>query len=377
MDNNVKTNLIDKIFFKKYRCLEYIGEGSKSLVYKAVYNNKYYALKLQDIKNFPNILSNEASIMIYLQGPNIPYISTYGSSGGYNIIAMQLLGENLQKIFENQGSFSIKTVCILAFQMISVLEHIHTKGIIHRDIKPENFLIGKDNNSKYLYLIDFGVSKFFDKNGLNSILIDKKDLIGSPRYASINALRGIEQSMRDDLESVGYVLVYFLKGRLPWMGIDCKDRSEKLKKICIRKIETSSSDLCSGLPKEFVEYMDYVKDLEYGQMPDYHMIKNLFLKILRNNKCKFDYLYDWNEPEKAKEKIKINTEFYSKSSDIANLDIINTTENMRPIITENINNVENLGKKEDRDENNDTKKKEEENKVNNNEEQKKKGCEIF
>ena len=123
--------------------------------------------------------------------------------------------------------------------------------------------------------------------------------------------------------------------------------------------------------------MDYVKDLEYGQMPDYHMIKNLFLKILRNNKCKFDYLYDWNEPEKAKEKIKINTEFYSKSSDIANLDIINTTENMRPIISENINNVENLGKKEDKDENNDTKKKEEENKVNNNEEQKKKGCEIF
>ena len=334
MNKDVKENLIDKVFFKKYRCLEYIGEGSFSQIFKVEYNNNFYAIKLENINNKQNLLSNEASMMIYLKGPNIPYIVTYGSSGGYNLIVMQLLGKNLQQIFEINGNFSIKTVCLLAIQMISILEHIHNKGVIHRDIKPENFVLGKENerNSKHLYLIDFGFSKFFDKNGLNDIVTDKKNLIGTPRYASINALRGIEQSMRDDLESVGYILVYLLKGKLPWMGIKCMDKNEKLKKICIRKIETSSSDLCVGLPKEFVEYFDYCNDLEYEQKPDYTFLKNLFLKVLRNEKEKFDYIYDWDENDKSKKKIIKNALFYSKSTEIADLNINYTTaEDNRPI----------------------------------------------
>ena len=334
MNKDVKENLIDKVFFKKYRCLEYIGEGSFSQIFKVEYNNNFYAIKLENINNKQNLLSNEASMMIYLKGPNIPYIVTYGSSGGYNLIVMQLLGKNLQQIFEINGNFSIKTVCLLAIQMISILEHIHNKGVIHRDIKPENFVLGKENerNSKYLYLIDFGFSKFFDKNGLNDIVTDKKNLIGTPRYASINALRGIEQSMRDDLESVGYILVYLLKGKLPWMGIKCMDKNEKLKKICIRKIETSSSDLCVGLPKEFVEYFDYCNDLEYEQKPDYTFLKNLFFKVLRIEKEKFDYIYDWDENDKSKKKIIKNALFYSKSTEIADLNINYTTaEDNRPI----------------------------------------------
>ena len=334
MNKDVKENLIDKVFFKKYRCLEYIGEGSFSQIFKVEYNNNFYAIKLENINNKQNLLSNEASMMIYLKGPNIPYIVTYGSSGGYNLIVMQLLGKNLQQIFEINGNFSIKTVCLLAIQMISILEHIHNKGVIHRDIKPENFVLGKENerNSKHLYLIDFGFSKFFDKNGLNDIVTDKKNLIGTPRYASINALRGIEQSMRDDLESVGYILVYLLKGKLPWMGIKCMDKNEKLKKICIRKIETSSSDLCVGLPKEFVEYFDYCNDLEYEQKPDYTFLKNLFFKVLRNEKEKFDYIYDWDENDKSKKKIIKNAIFYSKSTEIADININYTTvEDNRPI----------------------------------------------
>ena len=332
MENSVKANLIDKIFFNKYRCIEYIGEGSFCQVYKAESNNKYYALKLENMNSNQNHLSNEASMMIYLKGPNIPYIATFGSCGGYNILAMQLLGHNLQQMLDIHGTFTIKTMCLLAFQMISVLEHIHNKGVIHRDIKPENFLLGKENssNSKYIYLIDFGLSKFFDKNSLNDILTNKKNLTGTPRYASINALRGLEQSMRDDLESLGYLFIFLLKGKLPWMGIDCIDRNEKIKKICIRKIETSSSDLCSGLPKEFIEYLDYCKNLEFEQKPDYTMLKNLFLKILRNEKEKFDYIYDWNETNKIKKKIFKNSGFYSKSPDVGNINI-KTTEDNRPI----------------------------------------------
>ena len=365
MNKDVKENLIDKVFFKKYRCLEYIGEGSFSQIFKVEYNNNLYAIKLENINNKQNLLSNEASMMIYLKGPNIPYIVTYGSSGGYNLIVMQLLGKNLQQIFEINGNFSIKTVCLLAIQMISILEHIHNKGVIHRDIKPENFVLGKENerNSKYLYLIDFGFSKFFDKNGLNDIVTDKKNLIGTPRYASINALRGIEQSMRDDLESVGYILVYLLKGKLPWMGIKCMDKNEKLKKICIRKIETSSSDLCVGLPKEFVEYFDYCNDLEYEQKPDYTFLKNLFFKVLRNEKEKFDYIYDWDENDKSKKKIIKNALFYSKSTEIADININYTTvEDNRPIGGKGTYNNE-LNEKNENEENKDESKDNNKNKV--------------
>ena len=382
MDDSVKVNLIDKIFLKKFRCIEYIGEGSFSYIYKAEYNNNYYAMKIEDINNKQNLLSKETSMMIYLKGPNIPYIVTYGSSGGYNILTMQLLGDNLQTLFEKEDLLSIKTVCLLAYQMLSVLEHIHNKGIIHRDIKPENFLIGngKESNSKSLYLIDFGCAKFFDKNSINDIITNKKNLTGTPRYSSINAMRGIEQSMRDDLESVGYLLIYLLKGKLPWMGIEERDLIEKNKKICVRKIETSSNNLCAGLPKEFVEYMDYCKNLEFGQKPDYTMLKNLFMKVIRNEREKFDYIYDWDEPNKKNRKIIKNYGFNIKSSEIADINI-QTNEDNRPIGKQNINYNEILEKDKNKEEENKDNKENNNNndneQKNDNNEQKKSGCIIY
>ena len=167
--------------------------------------------------------------------------------------------------------------------------------------------------------------------------------------------------MRDDLESVGYILIYLLKGKLPWMGINCIDKNEKIKKICIRKIETSSSDLCVGLPKEFVEYFDYCSNLEYGQIPDYTFLKNLFHKVLRDEKEKFDYIYDWDETNKAKKKIIKNALFYSKSTDIADLNInFTTAEDNRPIRGQNGKNNELPVKDENEDKNNDNKKDQEE-----------------
>ena len=379
MDDEVKANLIDKIFFKKYRCIEYIAEGSFSLIVKVEYNNQYYAMKLEDIRKKHNLLSNEASMMIFLKGPNIPYITIYGSSGGFNLLTMQLLGNNLQTMFEREGSFSLKTVCLLAFQMLSVIEHIHNKGVIHRDIKPENFVLGKEpeSNPKYLYLIDFGLSKFFDKNSFNDIITNKKSLTGTPRYASINAQRGLEQSMRDDLESIGYVLIYFLKGKLPWMGINDRDQIQKNKKICVRKIETSSSDLCYGLPKEFVEYFDYCKNLEFEQKPDYSMLKELFMKILKTEKERFDYVYDWNEVEKNKIKKYNHLGFYCKSDELGENNI-NPTGDNRPIVAQNMDYSEMLDKMENEANNKNKKDKNEKDKEKEEKEEKKsKFCCIF
>ena len=241
-------------------------------------------------------------------------------------------------------------------------------------MKPENFVLGKEpeSNPKYLYLIDFGLSKFFDKNSFNDIITNKKNLTGTPRYASINAQRGLEQSMRDDLESIGYVLIYFLKGKLPWMGINDRDQIEKNKKICIRKIETSSSDLCYGLPKEFVEYFDYCKNLEFEQKPDYSMLKELFMKILRTEKERFDYVYDWNEVEKNKIKKYNHLGFYCKSDELGENNI-NPTGDNRPIVAQNMDYSEMLDKIEN-DINNKNKK---DKKDKENEEKKSKFCCIF
>jgi serine/threonine protein kinase len=300
MENNEinQDYIIDKIFLGKYKCVKIIGKGSFSMVYKAENDSKYYAIKLER-KELQNLLENESTIMNFLKGPNIPYIKTYGSSGDFNILVMQLLGKDLQTLFsEKKNSFSLKTVCMLAYQMITILENIHKKNIIHRDIKPENFLMGLPGelNSIFLYLIDFGLSKFYYKNSVTECNTkkDRNKMTGTPRYASINALRGLEQGKKDDLESIGYVLIYLLKGSLPWQSINVKNKLEKLKKILVLKIETPSSDLCNGLPQEFEIYLDYCKNLELETEPDYNMLKNLFLQVLYNEKMKFDYIYDWS-----------------------------------------------------------------------------------
>ena len=355
INNNENDNLIDKIFFKKYRCIQKIGKGSFGFVYKAEYDNKYYALKFENNSNGNNLLEHESSIMLYLKGPNIPYIKTYGTSGAFNILVMQLLGKNLQSLLiEMGGTLSIKTVCILAYQMISILEHIHNKNIIHRDIKPENFLMGLDNNSKFLYLSDFGLSKSYNQNSTTHYTPNKegKKLTGTPRYASINAMRCLEQSPRDDLESIGYILVYLLKGELPWQNIIAKNKTEKIKKLLVKKIEICSSDLCLGLPNKIEKYIDYCRNLEFEDVPDYQMLKNLFIQILQQNKQEFDYIYDWSKSDVSGKLKKLkNIDYYnSNASEAKNKKYNIITQDRSIIITNKENNeikgVNNNGLKE-------------------------------
>ena len=127
-------------------------------------------------------------------------------------------------------------------------------------------------------------------------MIKKKNLTGTARYASINALNGLTQSRRDDLEAVGYVLMYFLKGKLPWQGLRLKNKEDRYHKIMEIKRDTSPSQLCHGFPKEFKKYVEYTRNLEYEDDPDYDMLKNLFKNILINENVNKDnfYIYDWD-----------------------------------------------------------------------------------
>ena len=293
--DNEYDDILGQTFFNKYTCVKKLGKGSFGSIYQAVYGKEEYALKFEDRKKNNDLLQNEAAIMNYLKGPNIPTVKSYGFTSSYNILVMQLLGRDLEHHFKKRKKFSVKTVCMLGFQMINILENIHEKHILHRDIKPENFVMGLNHNSKIVYLIDFGLAKKYRSMStlIQYPLTMKKKFTGTARYASINALKGYEHSRRDELESLGYIFIYFLKGKLPWQNIKVKDKEEKFKKILQKKLEISSNELCLGIPKEFEIFLEYVKNLKYDEKPDYNMLKDLLYKIMKDGNYKNDYIYDW------------------------------------------------------------------------------------
>ena len=293
-DNNSERDpVIGKIFFSKYKAIQKLGEGSFGKVYKAEYNNEYYALKMEYKSKEQGLLEIEATIMSYLKGPNIPYIKSYGYSGDFNVLVMQLLDRSLEDLINKYNTFSIKTVAMLGYQMMNILQFIHDKHIIHRDIKPDNFVMGLNEDNEKLYILDFGLAKKYrsSRTLIQYPYIKKKKLTGTARYASIHALEAYEQSRRDDLESIGYVLMYFLRGNLPWQGLKVRSKEDRYKKILEKKRETSSEDLCKDFPHEFYEYVDYTRNLEYEQNPDYDFLRQKFLDVMKGINEEMDYIY--------------------------------------------------------------------------------------
>jgi serine/threonine protein kinase len=301
-----KDSQSNTIFFSKYKALNKIGEGSFGKVYKAIYDDEFYALKMEDPSLHHNLLENEAAVLKYLQGPNIPKYETYGYNKEHNILVMQLLDKSLDDILFKLKSFSIKTTAMLGHQMINILKYIHDKHIIHRDVKPDNFVMGRKELNGTLYIVDFGLAKKYrSSRTLKQLpLTKRKSLTGTARYASIHALQGYEQSRRDDLESVGYTLMYLLRGNLPWQSIKVKNKEEKYKKILNKKKKMSSKELGEGFPIEFAEILDHFKSLGYTENPDYETCCQKLLNVLQREKLKFDYVYDWTTYTNLKDRKK-------------------------------------------------------------------------
>ena len=196
-------------------------------------------------------------------------------------LIMDFLGPNLLELFEYCGchKFTISTVSLLALQILNRIENLHKHYYLHRDIKPENFLIGMKEKANIIYLIDFGLSKRYKnpKTHQHIPYREGRSLTGTARYVSINTHLGIEQSRRDDLESIGYLLVYFLKGVLPWQGLKNGNRYTR---IMEKKLQIPTEILCYGLPEEFIFYLNYCKSLRFEDRPDYDYLRGLFIKLL-------------------------------------------------------------------------------------------------
>jgi serine/threonine protein kinase len=214
----------------------------------------------------------------------------------YNYLVMDLLGPSLSDLFQlKEKIFSLETVLLIAIQMLTRIEFVHEKGFLHRDIKPENFVIGLNEKSNLIHIIDFGLSKRYkDKNsGQHIPYRENRHLVGTVRYASINAHLGIEQSRRDDIEGIGYVLVYFYLGRLPWQGKQDKGKPQ-VTKIMEKKLITPPEILCKKMPVEFSYYFHYCRNLKFEDRPDYSTLKSLFADLLSTRiDLKEEVMFDW------------------------------------------------------------------------------------
>ncbi len=252
---------------------------------------------METIKSKHPQLIYEAKIYKLLAGAQgIPNVYWYGVEGDYNVLVIDLLGPSLEDLFTFcSRKFSLKSVLMLADQMLQRVEYVHQRYFIHRDIKPDNFLIGLGKKANWVYIIDFGLAKRYrDPRTQQHIPYkENKNLTGTARYASVNTHLGIEQSRRDDLEALGYVLMYFNRGQLPWQGLRALNKKEKYEKIMEKKMSTSLETLCKGFPAEFVNYLNYCRSLRFEDKPDYPYLRRSLKDLFFREGYQYDGIFDW------------------------------------------------------------------------------------
>ncbi|KAM9927398.1 hypothetical protein OXX59_002578 [Metschnikowia pulcherrima] len=306
MNNSVSSHhsktdakMMDLRVGKKYRIGRKIGSGSFGDIYLGtnVISGEEIAIKLENVKAKHPQLEYEAKVYKALSGGvGIPFVRWYGTECDYNAMVIDLLGPSLEDLFNYcNRKFTYKTVLLLADQLICRIEYIHARCFIHRDIKPDNFLMGIGRRGSQVNVIDFGLAKRYRDPRTHAHIPyrENKNLTGTARYASVNTHLGIEQSRRDDLESLGYVLIYFCRGSLPWQGLKAATKRQKYDRIMEKKMTIPNDVLTKGLPDKFLEYMNYVKNLRFDDKPNYAYLRNLFRDLFKRESYRYDYVFDW------------------------------------------------------------------------------------
>ena len=285
--------------FGRYVYFKTIGCGASSTVIEAV-NTKtgfHYAVKvvsrayLTESGNFQDF-EQELRIHQKLNHPNIVKIHDVIYQPALIFVVLDLCsgGDLLNYIMKHPQNHPTVHKRIL-YQVLSALAYIHERDIAHRDIKPDNFVMGIGNSATQVFIIDYGLAKKYrdQHTHMHIPYVEGKSLTGTARYASVGALRGVEQSRRDDLESLGFVWMYLLKGTLPWMGLNGRDQKQKYDRICDVKAKTSFEDLCRGFPNEFVRYFQIVRSLRFTEKPNYAELRQMFRDLFIREGFVYDY----------------------------------------------------------------------------------------
>jgi hypothetical protein len=305
----------------RYKLGDMFGAGSFGQVYfgEDIVNGDRVAVKTEPLAADHPQLVGEYKIYTRLQGglgfPNVRFFGVEDDS--YNMV-LDLLGDSLDKLVRLCGGrFGLKTTVMIALQLVDRMEYLHNSGHIHRDLKPDNMTIGRGNKticirgveipeSNILHIIDFGLAQQF-RNKEHRHIAYRSNLggvCGTPRYASLNSHLGIEQSRRDDLEGILYVLLYVHKG-LPWQNLPWDEGPGRRDKIMEMKQSITTEELFKKVGagrQEFIDFYEYVKKLQFEDAPDYKYLKGLFLKLFESQGFVQDGIFDWTELKKAQEK---------------------------------------------------------------------------
>jgi len=287
----------------KWKVEKKLGAGCFGEVWRGINTEtkQQVAIKFEDASIQKNALQleHEAEILKTMARPTQPQgfaeCFFWGQEGRYHCMVMELLGKSLEDRMNQCGNkMTVKSAVLIANQVLMRIEYLHSKMIIHRDIKPENFMFGIQNKIHHLYVIDFGLSKrYYDVKHVP--MRTKLSLTGTARYASINAHKGLEQSRRDDLEAIGHMLVYFVRGALPWSGLEAKTQEEKYRKITEKKEGSPLDELCQGFPPCFKNYLRATRSLEFTERPDYNGLRKMFEDVRNEQGQVEDHGYQWLE----------------------------------------------------------------------------------
>ena len=323
----------------KYIIDKQIGEGSFGKIFQAVHKitGEKVAIKINFHENEKTILKNEARIYTILGDiKGVPKMRNFGMDGSYNFMVMDILGPSLLDLKNDYGNtlhkentlrkentlhkentlnketLSLKTVLSLGLQMLRRIESIHDKGFIHRDIKPDNFLFGSERYPHVLYIIDFGLTKKYCKfididNAASSHDIGHiscetgRPITGTERYVSVNVHDGLTPSRRDDMESIGYIMIYLSGGYLPWSVKEndsgSKNDTSSLPDVRNMKRGIGHWILDNNLPTEYITYIEYCRNLTFDERPDYNYLRTLLLNLFKQKQFTIDNHFEWNTRE--------------------------------------------------------------------------------
>jgi serine/threonine protein kinase len=293
------------IIQNRFRIDGRLNQGAFGVIYKGtdLTTGKKVAIKFESTFTEQPQLAYEYKLYTFLAQNvpedeliGIPKVYGFGIDSSFYFLVLDLLGLSLEDLFTICNKrFTLKTTLMLIDQMLARVEFVHSKSYLHRDIKPDNFVIGLGSDQNIINLIDYGLAKRY-RDPLTKQHVPYSEqcpLTGTIRYVSKSTHLGIEQSRRDDLESLGYIWVYFLKGVLPWQGIKKAVDKQRTDAIFQVKMQTTVANLCEKLPLEFQVYFEYLKSLGFYDKPDYSYLRNLFRNLMVKFGYKYDNVFDW------------------------------------------------------------------------------------